>query len=28
MGGDKYYRVRGKDQKLIEFMDAVNNQLS
>jgi hypothetical protein len=28
MGGEKYYAVRGKDQKLIEFMDAVNSKLS
>ena len=28
MGGEKYYKVRGKDQKLIEFMDSVNNKLS
>lgn len=28
IGGDKYYEVRGKDQKLIEFVDAVNERLS
>lgn len=28
MGGEKYYKIRGKDQKLIEFMDAVNSRLS
>jgi hypothetical protein len=28
MGGEKYYKVRGKDPKLIEFMDAVNSKLS
>jgi len=28
IGGEKYYRVKGKDKKLIEFMDAVNSKLS
>ncbi|MBA4320749.1 MAG: hypothetical protein C0412_20350 [Flavobacterium sp.] len=28
MGGKKHYRVRGKDQKLIGFMDSINNKLS
>jgi hypothetical protein len=28
MGGEKYYAVRGKDQKLIDFMDAVNGRLA
>ncbi len=28
MGGEKHYAVRGKDQKLIDFMDAVNSKLS
>jgi hypothetical protein len=28
MAGDKEYVVRGKDQKLIEFIDAVNSKLS
>jgi hypothetical protein len=28
MGGEKCYAVRGKDPKLIEFMDGVNSKLS
>lgn len=28
MGGGKYYAVGGKDQKLNDFMDAVNSKLS
>ena len=28
MGGMKYYKVMGKDQKLIDFMDMVNSKLS
>ena len=27
MGGHKEYRIRGKDPKLIDFMDAVNAKL-
>lgn len=28
MGGEKSYAVRGKSQKLMEFMDSVNSKLS
>lgn len=28
MGGQKRYSVKGKDPKLIEFMDAVNGRLA
>lgn len=28
MGGEKFYKVRGKDTKLTDFMDLVNSRLS